>query len=81
MFCRSKLRCTGGAAVPAFDPAVNATTVPAELAAPTVGSLGYLPTNLPLINAQIKLLSNAWNGTSGDLATVMAAARRWRQLR
>ena len=69
-----KAACTGGAAVPAFDPAVNATTVPAKLAAPTVGSLGYLPTNLPLINAQIKLLSNAWNGTSGDLATVMAAA-------
>ena len=68
-----KAACTGGAAVPAFDPAVNATTVPAKLAAPAVGSLGYLPTNLPLINAQIKLLSNAWNGTSGDLATVLAA--------
>ena len=69
-----KASCTGGAAVQAFDPAVNATTVPAQLAAPTAGTLDYLPANLPLINAQIKLLSNAWSGTSGDLATVLTAA-------
>ena len=68
-----KAACTGGAAVQAFDPAVNATTAPAKLAAPTDGTLDYLPANLPLINAQVKLLSNAWNGTSGDLATVLTA--------
>ena len=68
-----KAACTGGAAVQAFDPEVNATTVPTPLAAPTAGTLDYLPANLPSINAQIKLLSNAWNGTSGDLATVLAA--------
>ena len=70
-----KALCTGGAAVQAFDPAVNVATAPAKLAAPTdVTLLDYLPTNLPAINAQIKLLSNAWSGTSGDLATVLAAA-------
>jgi len=68
-----KASCTGGVAVQVFDPAVNATTAPAKLAAPTDGTLDYLPANLPLINAQIKLLSNAWNGTSGDLATVLTA--------
>lgn len=68
-----KASCTGGAAVQAFDPAVNVATAPAKLVAPTDGTLDYLPTNLPLINAQIKKLSNAWNGTSGDLATVLAA--------
>jgi hypothetical protein len=67
-----KASCTGGAAVQAFDPAVNATTAPAKLAAPAAETLGYLPTNLPLINAQIKRFSNAWSGTSGDLATVLA---------
>lgn len=70
-----KASCSpSGAAVQAFDPAVNATTVPAQLAAPVADTLAYLPANLPLINAQVKLLSNAWNGTSGDLATVLAAA-------
>lgn len=68
-----KASCTGGAAVKAFDPADNVATAPAKLAAPSDGTLDYLPTNLPLINAQIKALSNAWNGTSGDLATVLAA--------
>lgn len=69
-----KASCTGGAAVQAFDPAVNVATAPVKLAAPTDGTLDYLPTNLPLINAQIKLLSNAWSGTSGDLASVLTAA-------
>lgn len=70
-----KAACNGGTvAVQAFDPAVNATTAPAKLAAPTDSTLlDYLPRNLPLINAQIKLLSNAWNGTSGDLASVLTA--------
>ena len=69
-----KASCAGStAAVPAFDPAKNVATVPSTLAAPAAGTLEYVSANLPLINAQIKLLSNAWNGTSGDLATVLAA--------
>jgi hypothetical protein len=68
-----KASCAGGAAVKAFDPAVNVATAPAKLAAPTEEVLDYPATNLPRINAQIKALSNAWNGTSGDLATVLAA--------
>ena len=68
-----KASCAGGAAVKAFDPAVNVATVPAKLAAPTEEVLDYPATNLPRIIAQIKALSNAWNGTSGDLATVLAA--------
>ena len=68
-----KASCSGGTSVQAFDPAINATTVPVALAAPADGTLKYLQDNLPLINAQIKLISDAWNGTRGDLATVLAA--------
>ena len=69
-----KASCAGStAAVPAFDPTKNVATVPSTLAAPAAGTLEYVSTNLPLINAQLKLLSNAWSGTSGDLATVLAA--------
>ena len=68
-----KASCTGGAAVQAFNPAQDVAAVPAQLAAPAAGTLDYVKTNLPLINAQVKKLSDSLNAVSGDLATVMAA--------
>jgi hypothetical protein len=66
-----KSACTGDNDRQAFDPATDVANVPAVLPAPKSGALSYITTNLPLISSQIKRLSDANSGVSGDLRTIL----------